>query len=177
MPMGQTVWSPKELLNGRLDLSSCCSTVMWKHSCFEATLIMRVFTFLCGWRMFLSFLHGSGTWQQNLDPSPAAAAVARRQAAELVGGCCMVLCTQRQQQRQQQPQQRGRQHQAAQAPAAAEQQQQPQQGGRQQHAAQATAAVVQQQQRHLVRCPWQTEAVLGLHAKNLTLFHLFLNSD
>ena len=31
----------------RLDLSSCCSTVMWKHSCFEAMLIMRVFTFLC----------------------------------------------------------------------------------------------------------------------------------
>ena len=31
----------------RLDLNSCCSTVMWKHSCFEAMLIMRVFTFLC----------------------------------------------------------------------------------------------------------------------------------
>ena len=61
MPIGQTVWSPKELLNGRLDLSSCCSTVMWKHSCFEATLIMRVFTFLC-WVVHVPFFRAD-TWR------------------------------------------------------------------------------------------------------------------
>ena len=68
---------------GRRDLSSCSSTVMWKHSCFEATLIMRVFTFLCGWRMFLSFLHGSGTWQLSCPWFPCV-------KQGILINCCMV---------------------------------------------------------------------------------------